>query len=154
MEDQSPDRLPDPSQDLESVSEESEDVFSTRVEAGRNAGGGPLHRHLHQTERLVVEDGVLRVRTGLRGWRLVGPGEEIIIPPGQPHTFSVQTSSARYVAQFTPRLKVAEYFRELFALDNPGLRDMARLARKYPMEHFYLPIVPPVIQRGVLRPFA
>ena len=132
----------------------SDDVFRTRVRAGPNAGGGPLHRHMHQTERLAVEQGTLRVRTGLRSSRLIGPGEDIVIPPGKPHTFSVESPSACYIAEFTPRLKVPEYFQELFALDNPSLGDMARLAQKYPKEHFYLPMVPPVIQRAVLRPFA
>ena len=134
--------------------EMTDDVFRTRVKAGPNAGGGPLHRHMHQTERLMVEQGTLRVRTGLRGSRLIGPGEDVVIPPGKPHTFTVESSSACYIDEFTPRLKLPEYFEELFALDNPSLGDMARLAQKYPKEHFYLPMVPPVIQRAVLRPFA
>ncbi len=158
---------PDPSRDPYEIGEEgeldsmrstplemSDDVFRTRVTAGPNAGGGPLHRHMHQTERLAVEEGTLRVRTGLRGSRLIGPGEDVVIPPGTPHTFSVESPSARYIDEFTPRLKVPEYFEELFALNNPSLGDMARLAHKYPKEHFYLPMVPPVIQRAVLRPFA
>ena len=163
MEDKPPDRpfspydtrsLPESGPTHSTPLDESGDVFSTRAQASRNAGEGPLHRHMHQTERIVVEEGMLRVRTGLRGSRVVGPGEEVVIPPGKSHTFTVQSSSARYITQFTPRLKLPDYYRELFTLDNPGLGDMARLARKYPMEHFYLPIVPPVIQRAVLRPFA
>jgi len=49
---------------------------------------------------------------------------------------------------------VADYFLELFNLGQPGLRTAARLAHKYPDEHFYLPVVPPAVQRLLLRPFA
>jgi mannose-6-phosphate isomerase-like protein (cupin superfamily) len=49
----------------------------------------PLHVHPHQTERFAVRRGRLRVT---RGWRahLVGPGEELEVAPGMPHTFVVE----------------------------------------------------------------
>jgi quercetin dioxygenase-like cupin family protein len=129
----------------------SEEVFRTEVEATADASGGPLHRHLHQEERFLVHEGVLRVRTGLFGSRLVGPGEEIVIPPGRPHTFSVVTDSARFTAEFTPPLQVADYFLELFQVGEPGIGDLANLAARYPREHFYLALVPPAVQRALLR---
>jgi mannose-6-phosphate isomerase-like protein (cupin superfamily) len=128
----------------------SDSAFRTEVEARRGAGGGPLHRHMHQEERFVVHDGALRVWTGLRGSRRVGAGEEIVVPPGRPHTFRVEGDRARFTAEFTPPLRVADYFLELFGIDDPGLRDVARLARKYPREHFYLPVVPARVQRAFL----
>jgi quercetin dioxygenase-like cupin family protein len=128
-------------------------VFRTEIDAGPDANGGPLHRHIHQSERFVVSEGALEVRTGLRGKRRVGPGEEIVVEAGTPHTFRVATESARFVAEFTPALQVADYFLELSELDDPGLRDVARLARRYPAEHFYLPVVPPAVQRAFLRLF-
>jgi hypothetical protein len=100
-----------------------------------------------------VHEGVLRVRRGLFGSHLVGPGEEIVIPAGRPHTFRVESERARFTAEFTPPLRVADYFLELFELDDPGLRDLARMARDYPAEHFYLAVVPPGVQRALLRPF-
>jgi quercetin dioxygenase-like cupin family protein len=132
----------------------SDEVFRTDVRASFDASGGPLHRHLHQSERFIVKEGTLEVRTGLRGKRLVGPGEEITIDPGRPHTFSVQGHSARFIAEFSPALQVADYFLELSELDDPSLRDIARLAHRYPIEHFYLPVVPPPVQRALLRPLA
>ena len=132
----------------------SEDVFRTEVEATRDANGGPLHRHVHQEERFMVHEGVLRGRLGLRGSRLVGPGEGMIIAPGRPHTFSVETERARFEARFTPPLSVPFYFPELFELQRPGVRDLARLAHRYPREHFYLALVPPRLRRLLLRPFA
>jgi mannose-6-phosphate isomerase-like protein (cupin superfamily) len=131
----------------------SDSAFRTEVEARRGAGGGPLHRHLHQEERFVVHDGVLRVWTGLRGSQLVTAGEQIIVPAGRPHTFRVEGERARFTAEFTPPLQVADYFLELFALDDPGLRDIARLAGRYPREHFYLPLVPARLQRAFLSMF-
>src|ERR1700754_87736 len=128
----------------------SEAVFRSEVEARRGAGGGPLHRHLHQAERFIVHDGALRVRTGLRGSDLVTAGEEIFVPAGRPHTFRVEGERARFTAEFTPPLRVADYFLELFALEDPGLRDIARLAGRYPREHFYLPLVPARLQRAFL----
>jgi hypothetical protein len=109
---------------------------------------------MSQEERFHVLDGVMRVRRGLRDVRLVGPGEEITIPAGRAHTFSIEGEGARFIATFTPPLRVPEYFVELFEIGKPGLRDLARLARAYPAEHFYLPVVPPAVQRALLRPFA
>jgi mannose-6-phosphate isomerase-like protein (cupin superfamily) len=129
----------------------SDAVFRSEVEARRGAGGGPLHRHLHQAERFIVHDGALRVWSGLRGSRVVAAGEEIVIPAGRPHTFRVEGERARFTAEFTPPHRVADYFLELFALDDPGLRDIARLAARYPREHFYLPVVPPRVQRAFLN---
>jgi quercetin dioxygenase-like cupin family protein len=129
----------------------SEAVFRTEIEAEATASGGPLHRHMHQEERFIVHEGVLRVRTGLFGSRLVGPGEEVVIPPGRPHTFNVVTDGARFTAEFTPPLEVADYFLELFELGDPGIRDLADLAARHPREHFYLPIVPAAAQRALLR---
>jgi mannose-6-phosphate isomerase-like protein (cupin superfamily) len=132
----------------------SEEAFRTDVEAGPDASGGPLHRHMHQSERFVVSEGTLEVRTGLRGRRRVRPGEDVLIPPATPHTFSVLGDSARFEAEFRPSLRVADYFLELMELDSVGLRDLARLAQRYPDEHFYLPIVPPAAQRLLLKPLA
>lgn len=129
----------------------SDAAFRSEVEARRGAGGGPLHRHLHQEERFVVHEGTLRVWTGLRGSRLVTAGEEVVVPAGRPHTFRVEGDRARFTAEFMPPLQVADYFLELFALEEPGMRDIARLARRYPREHFYLPVVPAALQRAVLR---
>jgi quercetin dioxygenase-like cupin family protein len=131
-----------------------DEVFRTEVEAQPTARGGPLHRHLHQEERFIVKEGVLRVRLGFRGSRLVGPGEEIVIPAGRPHTFSVETNGARFTAEFKPPLRLPHYFRELFELADPGLRALAGLARRYPEEHLYLAVIPPTVQRMALRPFA
>ena len=93
------------------ILEVGDEVFRMEVAATGVVSGGPLHRHMHQTERFEVKEGEIEVRTGLRGKRLVGPGEEIVIPPGRPHTFSVEGDAARIVAEFTPGYEIAAYFK-------------------------------------------
>jgi mannose-6-phosphate isomerase-like protein (cupin superfamily) len=119
----------------------------------RRTAPRPRYVHLHQEERFLVHEGVLRVRRGLFGSHLVGRGEEIAIPAGRPHTFRVESERARFTAEFTPPLRMADYLLELFGIDDPGLRDLARLARDYPAEHFYVALVPPLVQHALLRPF-
>lgn len=99
--------------------------MNTLIQGKAVPTGHRLHRHMNQSERFTVSDGVLNVRTGLRSRRRIGPGEEILIPAGTPHTFSVEGDSAHVV--------------------------LARLAQRYPREHFYLPVIPPVVQRALLR---
>jgi len=133
----------------------NDDVYRAEVEAGPTASGGPPHRHLHQQERFLVHDGTLRVRTGLRGSRLCRA-----VSPRPPlarsrHTDKVESDErARFTVEFAPSLQVADYFLELSELKEPGLRDLARPAREYPREHFYLPVIPPRLQRALLRPLA
>ena len=129
----------------------SDDAFRIEIEAGPDANGGPLHRHMNQSERFIVEEGAIIVRTGLRGRRRVGPGEEILVTAGTPHTFSVDGNSAHFIAEFSPPLQVADYFLALMDVDDLGIRELAQLARRYPQEHFYLPVIPPAVQRAFLR---
>ena len=132
----------------------SEEAFVSETVAGSGASGGPLHRHVNQEERFEVLEGALNVRLGLRTSRVVSAGESVVIPADTPHTFSVVGESARFIATFTPPLRVADYFLELFELEEPKLTDIARMAQEYPAEHFYLPLAPPRLQRALLRPFA
>jgi quercetin dioxygenase-like cupin family protein len=129
----------------------SDDAFRIEVEAGPDANGGPLHRHTNQSERFIVKEGALIVRKGLRARHRVGPGKEILVPAGMPHTFSVDGESAHFIAEFTPPLQVADYFLALMEIDDLGLHELAELARRYPDEHFYLPVIPPAVQRAFLR---
>ncbi len=158
------DRLDNPALDLRSVVlEDSPDVLRSRVEAGPGGNAGPLHRHLRQEERFVVEEGTLRVRLGLRGSRLVSAGEQLAVPIGKAHTFRVEGDGARFVVEFRPAHQVAQFFRALFALasdgrltdrGNPRLIDLAVLMQRYPEDFFYAPVIPPAMQRALARPLA
>jgi mannose-6-phosphate isomerase-like protein (cupin superfamily) len=138
-------------------------LLRAEVDAGRGGNGGPLHRHLRQEERFIVQEGTVKIRQGLRGSRLVGPGEKLAVPAGTPHTFEVVGDGARFVTEFRPAHRVGAFFRELFALategpldrrGNPRPTDLAVLMQRYPEDFFYLPVIPPAVQRALARPLA
>jgi mannose-6-phosphate isomerase-like protein (cupin superfamily) len=142
------------------VLETDRNLFRTDVHATRGGNGGPLHRHLRQEERFLVHDGTLRVRDGLRGARLVGPGDEVAIRPGRPHTFSVVSERAHFTAEFRPAWEIAEVFRDVFALlgetrrahrRNLRPKDAAILIDRYPEDFFYLALLPAAFQRALAR---
>lgn len=155
------DALDSPAFDLHAVVlETSRDLLRAEVRAGGRGNGGPLHRHPRQEERFLVRDGALRVRQGLRGARVVEAGGEVVVPPGKPHTFQVVGDEAHFITEFRPAWRIAEVFRDLFALDaegrldrrgNPKLRDVAVLIERYPEDFFYAPFIPTAIQRSIAR---
>ena len=110
-------------------------------------GGGPLHRHRFQEERFEILEGEIIGRIG--GSRLrVRAGETFVVPPDAPHTFSVEADhAARFITEFRPGLRLAEFFAQLFWLADHGHVDAkgrihplqaAVLARAFPREFFYL----------------
>src|SRR5262249_29018502 len=141
----------------------SPELLRAEVEAGRGGNGGPLQRPPRQEEKFLVRGGTLRVRQGLRGSQLVGPGETVAVPIGKPHTFEVEGGGARFVTEFRPAHRIGEFFRALFALGtagrldrrgNPRLTDLAVLMERYPEDFFYLPVIPAAVQRAIRRPLA
>ena len=120
------------------------------VQPGGNAG--PLHRHLHQSERFDVESGAITVRLG-RTRHVVSAGEAFTVPPGAPHTFNNHTAhEARFRSTFSPPLRLQEFFVDLLSVEGkPTLKRSARLMREYPDEFFYLARVPVRLQRALGR---
>jgi quercetin dioxygenase-like cupin family protein len=118
--------------------------------AAPGATAGPLHRHLHQSERFEVRSGAITVRIGRRR-HVVEAGGSITIPAGRPHTFINHTDAeAHFHAYFTPPMRLEALFGELALIDgNPGLVDAGRLMRDYREEFFYLAYVPVALQRAV-----
>ena len=138
------------------VLETNRDHLWAEVHAGNRGNGGPLHRHLRQEERFLVREGVLRVRNGFRESQLVQAGGEATVPPGRPHTFGVVAEGAHFIAEFRPAWRIAEVFREVFALpvakrERPSMTDLLALSEKYPEDFFYAPVVPPALQRAIGR---
>jgi hypothetical protein len=142
------------------VLESDRNLLRADVHAGSGGHGGPLHRHLRQEERFLVNEGTLRVREGFRGRRLVGPGEEVAIRPGRPHTFEVVSERAHFIAEFRPAWEIAQVFRDVFELGeqgppgrpgNPRPRDLAGLVDKYPEDFFYSAFLPIALQRAIAR---
>jgi hypothetical protein len=135
----------------------SDEVLRAHVEAAKGANAGPLHIHVRQEERFIVDRGMLLVRPG-RERIHVGPGEDVRIPAKVRHTFEAEVDST-YTVEFRPALRVEEFFRDLFALPtdkrgNPHLGDAARLMRAYPDEFLYFPFVPVSVQRALAVPLS
>jgi len=87
----------------------------------------PLHEHPHQVERLQVVAGTLFVRWAGRQ-QLVGPGEMLVIPPGEAHEIAkAGTETAEVIWQFIPALRTDAYLRS--ALDAPEPIRMGRAQR-------------------------
>jgi quercetin dioxygenase-like cupin family protein len=114
-------------------------------------GAGPLHRHLHQSERFEVIGGAIEVRLG-RTAHVVSAGETFTIPAGAAHTFVNHTDAeAHFLAYFSPPMRLEDLFTEL-AVEHggrPSLAQTARLMGDYPDEFFYLARIPVRVQRTI-----
>lgn len=125
--------------------------------------GGPLHRHRFQEERFEILEGEIIGHLGRRSLR-VRAGETFFVPRDAPHTFSVEADEpARFVTEWRPGLRLAEFFAQLFWLADHGQIDAmgripplqaAVLARAFPREFFYLPRIPAPLQHAIARPLA
>jgi quercetin dioxygenase-like cupin family protein len=126
-------------------------------------GGGPLHRHRFQEERFEILEGEIIGRLG-RTRRRVRGGETFVVPPDAPHTFAVEGDEpARFITEFRPGMRLAEFFAQIFWLADHEQVDAkgrihplqaAVLARAFPQEFFYLPTIPPPLQQTIARPLA
>jgi mannose-6-phosphate isomerase-like protein (cupin superfamily) len=133
----------------------------TTVQPG--GGAGPLHRHRFQEERFEIVEGEILGRIGASRLR-VRAGETFVVPPDAPHTFSVDAGEpARFISEFRPALRVAEFFAQLFWLADNGHVDAkgrihplqaAVLARAFPREFFYVPRIAPALQQAIAAPLA
>jgi len=74
---------------------------------------GPLHVHRAQTERIRVLEGRVRFRVG-RSELERGPGAEVVVPPGQPHTVEGTGGVARLRAEFSPALRTDDLLETMF----------------------------------------
>ncbi|MER2266558.1 cupin domain-containing protein [Methylobacterium oxalidis] len=105
--------------------------------APRSPGAG-LHRHARLTETFEVHEGTLAMRIEGRDLDL-GPGDFVLIPPGQPHAFANRgTVPVRFTLSFTPALEREGFFEGLakLAAENRLSDDAAleRLMRHYDQE--------------------
>jgi quercetin dioxygenase-like cupin family protein len=136
-----------------------------RAEAVVQPGGGagPPHRHRLQEERFEILEGEIIGRIG-RTRRRVRAGETFVVPPDAPHTFAVEADEpARFITEFRPGLRLAEFFAQIFWLaDHERVDAKSRihplqagvLVRAFPLEFFYLPTIPVPLQQAIARPLA
>ena len=97
-----------------------EDVL--RIESVNPPGASfePTHVHPRQESRARAISGEL-VFVVDGNERRIGPGEEIVIPAGVPHTFrNADDADALSVQEFRPALRIEGFFRTYFALAERG----------------------------------
>jgi quercetin dioxygenase-like cupin family protein len=106
------------------VTQATEDTQGDRVEMEftlpPGASGPPLHFHPAQEEQWHVLAGTLTVHLD-GGWRRLGEGESVSIPPGRPHTFRNRSEGAVRVRDVhIPALGFEGYMEELAMLVRTG----------------------------------
>ena len=80
----------------------------------------PEHVHTRQEERFVVLSGRMGVRAA-GNERVLGPGEEVIVPPGTPHTFwNAGGEELHHLVELRPALKSEAFFETVFGLQRDG----------------------------------
>lgn len=113
----------------------------------------PLHMHSRCEERFEVVQGQLGVMLdGER--RQLGVGEQVLIPPGTPHTFwNVGEAELRFITDVRPPGRLQTYWETVFGLAEEGkvgkngLPNLLQLAVIAPLADSYAPNVPiPVTQ--------
>lgn len=151
---------------LETGEETGGEVF--RMEGIFRPGGfaGPVHVHPLQEERFAVTQGTAGFRVGRRRLEL-GPGEEIVIPTGKPHTFwNAGPDEMRVVMEFRPALvSTGPFYEFYFGLAQagkagknglPSIWQIALQAEEF-ADHVRLVSPPWAVQRlffAVLKPIA
>jgi hypothetical protein len=114
----------------------------------------PLHVHPRDAERIAVVEGTLAVRVR---WRrhVLRAGEELTVPPGTPHTFSVGDEPVEWIAEFRPGGAHDQLYLGLWRLARAGHvsrrgwihpRWAAPLARRH-FDDVRLALVPAAVQR-------
>jgi len=115
----------------------------------------PPHIHLRCEERFEVVDGQLGViLDGER--RQLGVGEQVLIPPGTPHTFwNAGEGELRFITDVQPPGQLQTYWETVFGLAEEGkvgkngLPNLLQLAVVAPMADSYFPIVPVIVTKGI-----
>ncbi len=80
----------------------------------------PEHYHPRQEERFVVLSGRMGVRAAGKE-KVLGPGEEILVPQGTPHTFwNAGEEAMHHVVELRPALNMETFFETIFGLQHDG----------------------------------
>lgn len=90
----------------------------------------PAHSHGRQEERFTVLSGRMSVKAA-GAERVLGPGEEVVIPPGTPHTFwnaSEGDDILHHRVELRPALKSEAFFETVFGLQRDGRLTSGKLS--------------------------
>ena len=126
------------------------------------ASGPPEHVHPHHEERFTVLAGTLSGRIGGRSIA-AGPGEELVVPPGTPHTWWNAGNTDFHVrVALRPAGRMDEFLEAAYGLAKdgrtnakglPSLLQLAVLVTAY-FDTNHLAKPPLVIQKIVFGPLA
>ena len=76
----------------------------------------PEHIHPDQEEKFVVLSGRMGVRAS-GNEQVLGPGEEILVPPGTPHTFwNAGEEELHHTVELRPAMNMESFFETVFGL--------------------------------------
>ncbi len=117
----------------------------------------PLHKHLKCEERFEVVSGQLGVLLdGER--RVLKVGEQVVIPPGRPHTFwNAGDGELRFITDVRPPGQLQTYWETVFGLAQDGkvgrngLPNLLQLAVVAPLADSYDPNVPVPVMKLLLK---
>ena len=102
------------------------------IDLGLPAGGhvpGGQHIHPKQEERFQVVEGTMRFRMG-RKRVVAGPGEVVVVPPGQKHDFAnAGDEDALVRVEVQPALRMEELFETAVGLAQDGRTMMGGIPR-------------------------
>jgi mannose-6-phosphate isomerase-like protein (cupin superfamily) len=136
-------------------------AIDLELPAGRRVPGGQ-HIHPLQEERFEVVEGTMRFRMG-RKKVVAGPGEVVVVPPGQRHDFAnVGNDEALVRVEVRPALKMEQLFETAVGLAEQGRTMLGGIPRPFDLAVFtaefegevQAAFPPRWLQRLVLAPLA
>lgn len=111
---------------------------------GSKGDGAPLHRHPWASWEVVLE-GSVRFRLGEEEVTL-GPGDTIYVPAGYPHTFIIESETARTIGMSFPAGSFEALTREAMPIfrsgEPPDPAKLAELAKRHQVELLGPPMTP------------
>lgn len=120
------------------------------------------HVHPRQEERFEIVSGIARIRVGRKSL-LATAGRSVVVPAGTVHRlWNAGEDELHAVVEFRPALRTDEGFEQLFGLARDGKLgrhgfphplQIAVMAREF-REEARFPLVPGIVQRALIAPFA
>lgn len=116
----------------------------------------PLHKHMKSEERFEVLEGWLGVLIDGKQ-HVLQVGEEVLIPPGTPHTFwNAGEGPLRFITDVKPPGRLQTYWETVFGLaedgkvNSSGLPNLLQLAVIASLADSYDPRAPVVVTKGLI----
>jgi mannose-6-phosphate isomerase-like protein (cupin superfamily) len=117
------------------ITSSTEELFESTNWLDPRMPGPPPHVHPNSEEAFEVLEGSLDVFTGGR-WRTLGPGENVAVPAGAPHTLrNGSDQPIKMITRIRPAGSSEAFFRHMHRLIGEG--KLKRLPPKEPRSAIY-----------------